>query len=405
MRTRIGLAVAHGHVRAVLVRGEVIVWAGEDAVDDPSRVAEAITRLLRTLPIRRWFRRRMNAAVGPAFAQVRRVSGLPPLTDPGTLARIVQEGASRFFLRNGSPLVTTGVHLIEPGSVWVAAFDEPIVRAVVEGCRGARMRLRAVMPSVAVIAAGLEGEEFQWPDGPVTTYVQLEAGRIASVRRRAQREALSDQHMPVAREVLTTVQDGAWRFADAYGAAVMPANADLVMHPARPVASSRHVPRWRLAVASVAMMLGIAWALLAPGLAAQRAGRDARSVLAVLSEPQQAAILADADLRRITSVLDDVVRFDASRRSVIQLLTGLAEVLPERSALLTLRTDSGGATMAALAPRAAQVVTPLERLPGVTGVEIVGPVTREVVGTQQLERITLRFRFAKADSASSDSTQ
>lgn len=397
MKTRIGLAVAHGSIRAVLVRGDALLWAGEDELDDASQVAEAVARLLHAVPGRRWRRHRVNAAVGPTFAQLRSVSGLPPITDASMLARLVQQGATRFFLRNGAPLITTGVQSIRPGSVWVGAFDEPIVRAVVEGCRRAGIRLGAVTPSLAAIAFGLEGDEFLWPDGPVTAYLKLEAGQIVSVRRRMERECLSEEDMPVARQALTLVQDRAWRFADAYGAAVLPVNAQLVVHPTKRVASTGRVPHWRLAVALVALTLGTTWALLAPGLAAERASRDARRVLAVLSETRQAATLADADLRSITSVLNDVARFDAARRSALLLLSGLTKVLPERSALLTLRTDSAGGTLVALAPRAAQVVTPLERMTGITRVQIVGPVTREVLGTQQLERITLQFRFVKTE--------
>ena len=60
---------------------------------------------------------------------------------------------------------------------------------------------------------------------------------------------------------------------------------------------------------------------------------------------------------------------------------------------MTLRLTGEASTLVALAPRAAPVLTALERVRGIDGAEIVGPVTREVVGTETVERLSVRFRF------------
>jgi hypothetical protein len=399
MRTSIGLAIAHGRIRVVLLRGRTIAWAGEDDVDDADQLSEAIARLLRAIPIRRWYRPRLTAALGPGFAQVRHLSGLPPLTDPVSLARIVQEGAGRFFLKRGWPLVTTGVRLVEPGTVWAAAFDEPVVRAVATGCRTARVRLQGIVPTVCVLGAALEGDEIVWPDGPVAVQVTLADGRIAMVRRFVNAEAIASGRVPLPREELQPIGDSAWRFADAYGAAVVPRTVDLLMRPGEHVTSASRVPRWRVALASTALLLGTVWALLAPGLAAARAGDEARAVLDSLSEGRNAALIAVASLQRITSVLEEVADFEASRQHSTLFLSALTEALPERSALLMLRFDTAGGTVVAVGPRAAQVVAPLERIAGITGLELVGPVTPEAVGSDRAERVTLRFQFAGSDSS------
>jgi hypothetical protein len=60
---------------------------------------------------------------------------------------------------------------------------------------------------------------------------------------------------------------------------------------------------------------------------------------------------------------------------------------------VTLRVDSAGGSFVALATRGAAVLPSLGKLSEIDGASISGPVTREIVGTQELERVTIRFRL------------
>jgi hypothetical protein len=101
--------------------------------------------------------------------------------------------------------------------------------------------------------------------------------------------------------------------------------------------------------------------------------------------------VAGAELRRVTAALDEVAAFDASRRPATTLLAELTRALPDGAAMVALRIDSAGGSLVAVAPRAPAVLMPLERVPGIRAPEIVGPVTREVLGGREVERVTVRF--------------
>ncbi|HEV7586815.1 MAG TPA: hypothetical protein VGO40_01700, partial [Longimicrobium sp.] len=137
MSGSIGIAIGAAAVRAVVVRGGRVVAASEAQLGTGDTLAEVVAELLGAARVPRWPRPPVTVALGPARAQVRRVSGLPPLTDPRVLAEILREGSGRFFLRNGVAPVTTGVRVEGPGTVWCGALDGDAVRAAEEGCRRA----------------------------------------------------------------------------------------------------------------------------------------------------------------------------------------------------------------------------------------------------------------------------
>src|SRR6476659_8384450 len=113
---------------------------------------------------------------GCVQAQTKRLGALPPVSDAKVLGRVVSESAGRFFLRNGKPLVTTGVRVTAAGEAWAGALDEPVVRDVVALCRRHRFVLDAIVPSVAVVGRGLQGERVVWPDGDVVAEITTEQG-------------------------------------------------------------------------------------------------------------------------------------------------------------------------------------------------------------------------------------
>jgi hypothetical protein len=60
--------------------------------------------------------------------------------------------------------------------------------------------------------------------------------------------------------------------------------------------------------------------------------------------------------------------------------------------LVTARLDSLGGAVVVLAPHATSTLASLDSVAGIAAPQIVGPVTKEVVGSRELERATVQFR-------------
>lgn len=394
MSGAIGIAIGSTTLRAVVLRGGRVTAVGESPLAPGDSLADAVAELLGGVPAPRWARPVVNVALGPGRAQVRRISGLPPLTDVRQLAGILREGSSRFFLRNGVPLATTGVRVEAPGTVWGAALDLDAVRAAEEGCRRAGFRLAAVVPAVVVLGRGLTGERVLWRDDAVAAEVELEAGEMVSARRIAGVGAAGAMPLrPVA--ALAAVGDGAERFADAYGAALLRRGEPLALSAGSRGLPDAPVPRWRLVAAAVVLAAALAFALIAPAWRALAAGEAASAQLGRLGPRRAQAAAARRELARVDGALGEIAAFSASTGSPTLLLAEMTRALPEGSALVSLRVDSAGGSLVALAPRAAAVLSAVERVQGVTGPEITGAVTRESAAGRQVERVSIRFGMTR----------
>jgi len=390
MNASIGLAVASDELRVVLVRDAAVEWAARAARDDDAPLAAQVTALLDRVPSSRWRRRRVTAAVGPSAVQVKRLGGLPPLTDRAAISALVRESASRFFLRNGVPLDVAEVWMPSADTVWAAAFDATVVCDVAEGCRGAGFGLRAILPAVAVLGTSLADSELTWPDGELRAELTFASGVLTGVRRVACETVELPPPSPIA--ALARAGDEAWRLADAYGAALAPAIGCLALCPTARGGHARE--RRGIFLAAAACLAAFLSALIAPGMSASidtaRAAREMRAVAA----PAREAAAAAQDYERMSRALAFADAFAAGRRPPLALLAHLTQSLPEGAALVTLRTDSAGGTLVLLAPHAARAVAAMEHVSGIAGLEITGPVTKEVDGARELERATVRFRFA-----------
>lgn len=394
MKTAVGIAVASDRVRAVAVRGGAVRWAAQAEFGEERALSAAIADMLSAAPLPRWRRTSVTVAIGPAIAQTKILRELPPVEDPRMLDRLVQENAARFFLRNGEALRTAPIQVVETGSAWAAAFDEEVVGAIEEACRAARLRLRAILPTVAVLGRALRGARLVWTDGSLVAEVTLAEGKLVSVRRFRRSGPVPSTAPPQAVEALTSLREVGWRFADAYGAAVAPGAGPLALRPGH--TGVVDVPRWRLTLAAIVALIALTAAALGPGLIAKRAERGAEHRIALIDADRRTALAAEAQLRQITAALAEVAAFDRDRRSLTLFLAELSRALPERAAVSTLQLDSVGATAVVLAPGGARVVAALERLPGVVAPRIIGPVTREVLGGTERERITVRLHFDPA---------
>ncbi|HEU4882496.1 MAG TPA: hypothetical protein VFT45_09635 [Longimicrobium sp.] len=388
MTVTLGIAVGADRIRAVTLRAGRIVAATEAEVGAGDSLSAAVAELVAAVPLPRFPRPRVVVALGPSLAQTRRIAGLPPLEDAGLLAQVVREGAGKFFLRNGVPLVVTGVRVVEPGTVWAAALDERAVRAVEAGCRTAGVRVDRFVPAVAVLGRGLGGEHLLWPDGGAVAEVRLRGGELESVRRLAAAQAPAVSPLAPVPALARLGEDG-WRFADAYGAASLP-EYERMVHRASGAAAGE-VPGWRIGLAAGALAAALAFAAVAPALRAMDAEDRAAGRIAAVQDRRRAAADTERELARVTDALAEAAAFDVGRYSPTLLLADLTAALPTGSAIVAFRVDTAGGSVVALAPRAAAVVRPLEKVPGIVAPEIVGPVTREALAGRELERVTVRF--------------
>lgn len=389
MRLTLGIAVGADRIRAVALNAGRIVAATEAQVGPGDSLSAAVAELLAGAPLPRFPRPKVVVALGPSLAQTRRIAGLPPLEDGRMLAQVVREGAGKFFLRNGVPLATTGVRVVEPGVVWAAALDERAVLQVEAGCRAAGLRADRFVPAVAVLGRALAGEHVLWPDGPTVADVRLEGGELRAVRRLSAAQA-GEAPAPAVLPALARLGEEGWRFADAYGAASLPEYEPMVLRAAGAGAPG-DVPRWRMALAGGALAAALAFAALAPALRAMGAEDEAVGRIAAVQDHRRAASDTERELARITAALAEGAAWDEKRYSPTLLLADLTAALPPGTALVAFRADTATGSVAAVAPRAATVVQPLERVPGIVSPEIVGPVTRETLGGRELERVTVRF--------------
>jgi hypothetical protein len=427
---RIGLAVGERTVRAVGIRGSAVQWAFEGELDEGESFAAAIAGLLQRAPLPRWPRPVLVAAIGPSRAQFRQLPELPPVKDRRALSALLQEGSSRFFLRNGGPVVTS-----EPssasvdGAPWAAAFDRPVIDDIAAACRIAAVRFVVALPAVAVLGRVLAREQVSWSDGDTVAECRYVDGLLVDCRRRwenaadragsgwcenagvciesdgavpAGHSAADDQPPASPSGALLALGPGALRFADAYGAAISPVRAAFTYRPAGDPHAAEPVARWRLALAAAVLALSIASALAAPEVRDARTIAHATARLSALGPDRLEAARLERELALVSAALDDVARFADGRQSSLAILAALADSLPDGSALVMFRLDSLAGTAVVLAPRMAAVVGAMDRLPMVTSVEISGPVTRETMGERALERATLRFTSIRPPSDSPD---
>jgi hypothetical protein len=402
MRHFVGIAIGAERIRAVVVRGGRVAAATEAGLDPGEPLSGAVAEILAGAPLPRVPRPRVVVAIGPALSQTRRLAGLPPLDDARAVAQLVREGAGRFFLRNGHPLVTTGVRIDAPGAAWCAALDDETVRQAAAGVRAAGLRADVFVPAVAALAHAVGDGHVGWRDGDAVAEVELAGGAVTSVRRVPAAAAPHDdtaEPLEVATP-LRVLGAEAWRFADAYGAAVMPEREPLVHRPGR--ATAARVPTWRLAVAGAAAVLALIALLILPPLRAERAGDAASARLAQLHPRRRAAAEAQHELDRATRALAEVSALGAVRWSPTRLLADVTRAMPAGAALVAFRADTASGSVVALAPRAASVLTALDRVDGISAPEISGPVTREPSPKGEVERVTVRFRLDPQRRARAD---
>jgi hypothetical protein len=403
-RDTIGLAVGADRLLAIGVDAgkETIAWALEaPATGDIASLRAQVHALLEKAPRKRWRARRpaIVAAVGPTLVQTKRIGRLPPLPSVEAMSDVVRASTSRFFIVGETPAAVSDVHLSQSGDPWAAAFERPVIDAIIAGCRDARLPLGGCVPEVSLLPRSFNPSSFVWSDGSVCVAISAVQGELDSVRpcqSALELQRSGGQHADLV-EPLATLGEDARRFAGAYGAAIARGRFPALAAPLRKHANpGAPIPVWRTAVAIAACILALGIAAVAPAVTARKQSQRAETALAAIDAQRTTAVDATINLRQVTAALDSAARAASERQSILALLASVTAGLPDSSAIVTLRTDSTGGTIVVLSPRAAMVVKTLDGLEEMTAPQIVGPVTRETNGNRELDRVTVRFGLPRS---------
>jgi hypothetical protein len=400
MSVCIGIGVAADSVRVVVLsRNGEVRWHAETPRESTGMepLGAALRAAMAALPKRRWPRPQVSIALGPHCTQLRLLSELPPL-GRAAVSRAVGEGTNRFFLRNGVPLVTGGVRLIDDRSAWAAAFEMPVVETVIACCREARLQLVAIVPTAAVLHVGLPEANLVWDDGDVRAHIAYEGSRVTAFTRVSTTASTASPAAGLTpHDRLAALGAGGWRFADAFGAAAAGVREPLRLRSTALKARKSRAPAWRHRISIAASVTALAMAAAAPGASAWRTEQLAESELRARTAEQQRVANTARELDRVTGVLAEGAAFVRHRRSHLTLLASLATALSADAWITAIKTDSAGGHLVTFAGRAAGVLAAMDSVSGIGGAELLGPVTREVVGAREVERATFRFRWDDSD--------
>ena len=391
LRPRLGLGIGRRRVSAVLLDGATIRWTAVRPRSDDESLAQTLEALLAERPRSRLRMPIVTAAIGPRAAQLKLISDLPLLAQPAALAAVVREHASRFFLKNGVPLLFSGARATSTTSAWVAAFEEPVVRSIIDVCASLGLELQMVTPTAVALRFATSAATITWSDDDVSLAITYVDGCPAVVRS-ASGVGTSDA-LPSFAPAFRALAGRAEQFMDAAGAAGTPRAEPIALRGAA-IRLTREPSRRRLAISGTVCVIAIVAALAMPGLASWQVTRSATARASAVRTRVRGVERDARDLASVTAGLSSVASFTQSRRSITVLLAQLTRALPEGCALLALQLDSAGAgNIVAVGPRASALVDAVERVPGIALPEIVGPVTRETAAGKPLDRVTLRFRL------------
>jgi hypothetical protein len=128
-----------------------------------------------------------------------------------------------------------------------------------------------------------------------------------------------------------------------------------------------------------------------PTFVSIHAEQSARTTIAALAQERGSVLRAQRELNGTAAAIGRIADFDRQRTSATLLLAQLSDALPTGSALTTVKMDSTGGLVIGLGPHASDIVRAIGTIPGLTHVEILGSVTREMTSSAAMERVTVRF--------------
>lgn len=397
MSVRIGLYVGHDYLAALVLGRRGIDWSRTLERGSDGTIQEQLRAILLEVPRQRRIRTSVWVAVGPTMAQVKCLRSLPPLASPESVRQLVEGAPAKYFVATGTDASVTAP-MRDPQGWWVAVASGDLIGAIGETCAKCGFRIGGVRPIAAVLAHALAtphaAATIPWIDGGLSLEVTaMNTTPVAANYRAAQQDERIA--VPALNPALQGLGTDAWMLAGAFAAARAGHLAPLQFRYATDVRSRTKQRMFRAAaIGLVALAMGAAMA--GPGLAANRERDRSEAALRQLSGSASVALAERSALDRRRATLKQLHAFAASRRSVTSFLSALTMELPDSTAIVTLRLDTLGGTVVLLSPPAAAVLASVSAAPGVVGLQLTAPITREAVGPLELRRMALRFKFSRA---------
>lgn len=188
----------------------------------------------------------------------------------------------------------------------------------------------------------------------------------------------------------------AGRFRGATVLSTVPGYGNTALQVSTVSARTSRVIRTVMTVAGLAVA-GLAWAVVPVASARARAESDAEYLATVTDATQRIARIAE-NLDAVTGPLVDLESFESSRVSVVGLLQDLSEALPDSALATSLNFVGQRVEVTVLSQDAGSMAQRLAEMPGATRASIIGPVTRELVGGRDQQRVTIRLEYSPPQS-------
>jgi hypothetical protein len=382
--TWLGLAVSRTALRAVALHRGRPIWVAERPLGGVAEIAEGIAELATERPPRVT---RTCVVLEGDLVQVKLVAGLPRLSDH-RLRGVIALQAGRWFLRNGTPLVTGATWVVPGERALAAAAEAGTLDRVLEGAARAGLRVEAVGPAVSTCAALLPDGEWTWPADAVVEGITLRDGRIQILRRSAENGATPATSLPALPGLAPDTGPLYPAFAAARRRPVP------VLEPAA-LAERSHTADRRRTLALGLLTLGC-WVAAAGTfeLRTRRAAAVAAAELATLRPLLEQALTVERDLATAEDALARIAEARAARSRDGALLGAVTRALPDSAYLVSLRRGrEGRVSLMGVAPSAARVVTALAGTSGIGGPVIEGGIARETTAQGVRERFRLSFSW------------
>jgi hypothetical protein len=155
---------------------------------------------------------------------------------------------------------------------------------------------------------------------------------------------------------------------------------------------TKRVSNGALAKATACLFAACMGYLLTPVTIARHLTRTAILTAGDVRAARNAASTERA-LATTTAVLEGLAQFGAERTPISLFLSHLTAALPAEMAITELRTDDLGGSITVLGPRVSEVQSRVSAVPEVASAEFSGAITSAMVGSERLERATVRFTW------------
>ena len=362
----------------------------------------------------------VHVALECSRAQVRRISGIPPLASLDQRHAIADLSRDEHFLGTRDNLsVFVGEQEMD-GSLWVMCAESQLIHCIADAALESRVRLMRVVPVLDLLAAAGEpvSTELTHSDGDfVRGHAQVVAGRLTKAWRTVSEPEIgapsessrgldelvvpaTSPQFDAARAVLASLPRS--RFAD----------PTMFSVPDAPPVPSRL--RLRLSLAAVLTAVAVLASPLKARLEADRAALEIERELPAF----RLAAAQRRGLDSLQTLVNAIRAFRAANAPALSVMATLGGALTEDSFVSSLTVDSLSVQATLLAPSATEVVERLGAASGIDSVSLMGAITRErlaaslapntynAIGpmagigpTRELERVAVRFVSARAIGA------